>query len=93
MADLTIALLELLAHGSGQDANLAKAEPFCRSAQVFGADIALFPELMWVLTHQETAVPGREQQPILCGRSWLLDWPAGYCQSAACAARDLNTFR
>jgi predicted amidohydrolase len=43
---LTVALLQMLSHGVDQDANLAKADAFCRRAQAMGADIALFPE-MW----------------------------------------------
>ncbi|MGZ3584541.1 MAG: carbon-nitrogen hydrolase family protein [Ktedonobacterales bacterium] len=46
MNDITIALLQMTAHGTDQDANLAKGEAFCRRAWQMGADIALFPE-MW----------------------------------------------
>jgi N-carbamoylputrescine amidase len=46
MNDITIALLQMTAHGTDQDANLAKGEAFCRRARQMGADIALFPE-MW----------------------------------------------
>jgi predicted amidohydrolase len=46
MNELTIALLQMTAHGTDQDANLAKGEAFCRRAQQMGADIVLFPE-MW----------------------------------------------
>ncbi len=43
---LRIALLLALPAGWNQEANLAKGESLCRSAQGMGADIALFPE-MW----------------------------------------------
>lgn len=43
---LTIALLQLVACGMGQQAHLAKGEDYCRRAAAAGADIALFPE-MW----------------------------------------------
>ena len=43
---LKIALLQMTACGTDQDANLAKGEAFCRRAAGMGADVALFPE-MW----------------------------------------------
>ena len=46
MSILTIALLQMTAHGNDQEANRAKGERFCRRAHGLGADIALFPE-MW----------------------------------------------
>jgi N-carbamoylputrescine amidase len=46
MNTLTIALLQMIACGSDQQANLEKGERFCREAKAMGADIALFPE-MW----------------------------------------------
>ena len=46
MTMLRVALLQMIAHGSDQDANRAKGEAFCRQAAQMGADIALFPE-MW----------------------------------------------
>lgn len=46
MNELTVALLQMTAHGTDQDANLSKGEAFCRRARQLGADIALFPE-MW----------------------------------------------
>ena len=46
MAGLTVALLQMLSHGVDQDANLAKADAFCRRAYALGAAIVLFPE-MW----------------------------------------------
>ncbi|HEX6797048.1 MAG TPA: carbon-nitrogen hydrolase family protein [Ktedonobacterales bacterium] len=46
MSILRVALLQMNAHGTDQDANLAKGEAFCRRARALGGDIALFPE-MW----------------------------------------------
>jgi len=46
MALVTVALLQLVSHGSDQEENLRKGEAFCRQARDRGADIALFPE-MW----------------------------------------------
>ncbi|HVX29472.1 MAG TPA: carbon-nitrogen hydrolase family protein, partial [Nitrolancea sp.] len=46
MPRLTIALLQMTACGSDQDANREKGADFCRRARAMGADIALFPE-MW----------------------------------------------
>jgi N-carbamoylputrescine amidase len=41
-----IALLQMIAGGIDQTANLAKGEDFCRRAKTLDADLALFPE-MW----------------------------------------------
>jgi predicted amidohydrolase len=46
MSAITIALLQMTACGSNQDANQTKGERFCRRAREMGADLALFPE-MW----------------------------------------------
>jgi predicted amidohydrolase len=46
MHDITVALLQMSACGTDQQANLAKGEAYCRRARAQGADIALFPE-MW----------------------------------------------
>ena len=46
MSLIKIALLQMPACGTDQDANQAKGEAFCRRASEMGADIALFPE-MW----------------------------------------------
>ncbi len=46
MSLIRVALLQMTACGSDQDANGAKGEAFCRRAREKGADIALFPE-MW----------------------------------------------
>lgn len=46
MGILRVALLQMIAHGSDQDANRTKGDAFCRLAAQLGADIALFPE-MW----------------------------------------------
>ena len=46
MGVINVALLQMLAHDTDQEANLSKGEAFCRRAKAMGADIALFPE-MW----------------------------------------------
>jgi predicted amidohydrolase len=46
MHRFAVALLQMSAYGSNQQANLAKGEDFCRYAKRMGADLALFPE-MW----------------------------------------------
>ena len=46
MSMLQVALLQMTSYGLDQQANLIKAEQFCRQARKMGADIALFPE-MW----------------------------------------------
>ena len=45
MCVMTTALLQMIACGDDQEANLAKGEEFCRRARDMGADVALFPEL------------------------------------------------
>jgi predicted amidohydrolase len=46
MSLIRVALLQMTAGGSDQDANRSKGEAFCREARELEADIALFPE-MW----------------------------------------------
>jgi N-carbamoylputrescine amidase len=46
MGILNVALLQMIACGNDQDANLAKGEEYCRRAARAGADVALLPE-MW----------------------------------------------
>ena len=59
---LTIALLQLVSHGSDLDANRVTGEAACRRAAQMGADIALFPE-MWSAgyTFFDPAEPGARQ--------------------------------
>jgi predicted amidohydrolase len=46
MSIVRVALLQMAACGTDQEANRAKGDLFCRRAAALGADIALFPE-MW----------------------------------------------
>jgi N-carbamoylputrescine amidase len=46
MSAIKVALLQMTACGTDQEANRAKGEAFCHRASELGADIALFPE-MW----------------------------------------------
>ncbi|HET6946801.1 MAG TPA: carbon-nitrogen hydrolase family protein [bacterium] len=55
MNRLVVALLQMAANGSDQDANLRKGDEFCRRAKTMGADVALFPE-MWNIGY--TSYPG-----------------------------------
>lgn len=50
MSLIRVALLQMAAGGSDQDANEAKGAEYCRRASEMGADIALFPE-MWNIGH------------------------------------------
>jgi len=50
MSLIRVALLQMAAGGSDQDANEAKGAAYCRRASDMGADIALFPE-MWNIGH------------------------------------------
>ena len=62
MSSIKVALLQMTACGTDQDANLSKGEVFCRQASEMGADVALFPE-MWNIgyTFFDPAQPnGRE---------------------------------
>jgi N-carbamoylputrescine amidase len=51
-----VALLQLAACGTDQDANLAKGDDFCRRAAAMGADLALFPE-MWNIGYTPFSPP------------------------------------
>lgn len=58
MGTLRVALLQVLACGDDQAANLAKGEAYCRKAREAGADVALFPE-MWNIGYR---LPPRASQ-------------------------------
>jgi predicted amidohydrolase len=62
MGTLRIALLQMTANGTDQDANLLKGLAFCQRAKALGADIALFPE-MWNIgyTNYDAAQPGARE--------------------------------
>jgi predicted amidohydrolase len=64
MHHLTIALLQMTACGSDQDANREKGTEFCRRASAMGADIALFPE-MW-----NVGYPPFDGIPLNSGNIW-----------------------
>ena len=51
MTTLRVALLQMAASGTDQQANLEKGDAFCRRAHEVGADIALFPE-MWNIGYE-----------------------------------------
>ena len=63
MSAIKIALLQMTACGTDQDANLVKGETFCRQANEMGADIALFPE-MWNIgyTFYNSDQPGAREE-------------------------------
>jgi predicted amidohydrolase len=63
MSSIKIALLQMTACGTDQDANLVKGETFCRQASEMGADIALFPE-MWNIgyTFCDSDQPGAREE-------------------------------
>ena len=52
MGMFRVALLQLLAAGNDQEANLLKGDKACREAAGLGADLALFPE-MWNIGYYE----------------------------------------
>ena len=58
---LTIALLQMTAHGVDQAANCRQGENACRRAAAMNADVALFPE-MWNIGYSffDPATPGAE---------------------------------
>jgi len=60
---VTVALLQMRPDGNNVDANLAKAELFCREAAAEGADIALMPE-MWSIgyTRFDADKPGAREE-------------------------------
>jgi predicted amidohydrolase len=86
MTAVTVALLQMTAHGADQQANRVKGEAFCRRAHQMGADIALFPE-MWNIGH--TFEPSVQQS---VGEVWRAPafWTAGedpYSRTAREAVR------
>ena len=60
---LVIALLQMLPDGANQQANLKKADDFCRKAAAKGADIALMPE-MWNIGYTGYDKPDAESTRI-----------------------------
>jgi predicted amidohydrolase len=73
---LDIALLQMMPHGADQQANLKKADAFCRRAAKEGADIALMPE-MWNIGYTGMAKPDVEttrfwrQQAVARDGEWV----------------------
>ena len=61
MGTFRVALLQLLAVGNDQEANLLKGDKACREAAGLGADVALFPE-MWNVGYYEWATPATALQ-------------------------------
>jgi predicted amidohydrolase len=57
MGMFRVALLQLLAVGNDQEANLLKGDKACREAAGLGADLALFPE-MWNVGYYEWGEAG-----------------------------------
>jgi predicted amidohydrolase len=57
MGMFRVALLQLLAAGNDQGANLRKGDAACREAARLGADVALFPEL-WSVGYYEWGEAG-----------------------------------
>lgn len=74
MHELNVALLQMTACGSGQAANQAKGEAFCRRAREMGADVALFPE-MWNIgytfeRHDEAGASEKHAEQPSSGDLW-----------------------
>jgi predicted amidohydrolase len=61
MTVINVALLQMVASGCDQQANLAKGKAFCRQAKSMGADIVLFPE-MWSLGYTLPRVSAPHEQ-------------------------------
>jgi len=61
MTVVNVALLQMVASGGDQQANLAKGEAFCRRAKSLGADIVLFPE-MWSIGYTLPRVSAPHEQ-------------------------------
>jgi N-carbamoylputrescine amidase len=78
---LTVALLQLSAHGEDQEVNLRQGAEACRVAKVIGADIALFPE-MWNVGYTPT-IRGPHVDLYQEPRRWGQDRPAQPPEPAA----------
>ena len=62
MGMFRVALLQLLAVGNDQEANLLKGDEACREAAGLGADVALFPEMWNVRISRSGATPATALQ-------------------------------
>ena len=72
---LTVALLQMTAHGNELAANAEKGKAFCRHAAALGADIALFPE-MWSAGYTSHH-PGSWQTSWRATANWKTNPPRG----------------
>jgi len=87
MSLFKVALLQMTACRSGQDANLAKGEAFCRQAGAMGADVALFPE-MW---NNGYALPDLARPDALeAWRAQAIGQDDGFVVHFKALARELN---
>jgi N-carbamoylputrescine amidase len=78
-----VALLQLLAAGNDQDANLLKGDRACREAAGLGADLALFPE-MWNIGYYEWGDAG-DDATALAAQAITIDGEfVGHFRSLAC---------
>ena len=77
-----VALLQLLAAGNDQEANLLKGDEACREAAGLGADMALFPE-MWNIGYYEWGAG--DDANALAARAIRVDGDfVGHFRSLAC---------
>lgn len=84
---LTVALLQMLSVKDDQDANLKKADEYCRNAAKMGADIALMPE-MWNIGYGE--YPGTTREAADKWAQKAVSRDSEYVRHFASLAKELN---
>ncbi len=87
MHSVKVALLQMTASGSDQQANLSKGETFCRQAKHLGADIALFPE-MWNIGYTLPKISAPEEHATWL--TWAINPQDGFVQHFKAVAKELD---
>lgn len=84
---LNIALLQMISNGDDQEANLKKADEYCRKAAAMGADIALMPE-MWNIGYAD--YPGKTREDSEKWAAKAVSRDSEYVRHFASLAKELN---
>ncbi len=85
--NLVIALLQMESDGVNQEANLNKADQYCREAAKMGADIALMPE-MWNIGYAD--YPGKTRKNRAQWEALAVSRDSAYVKHFESLAKELN---